>query len=430
MIKFYQLSLNQQEFYYAIFSIIVTATLFSLLFNLIGKSHKKILIIDLFILIIEFIYLIFLYESYAIKVYHLSEKISILGNIFYNMPVFVSWMILIVFLISVIFCIIYRYYWSKQHLGKTSIKEGIDKLPTGLCFYYSNGKSILTNTTMNDICSLITGESLMNGKEFYDKCCKGVVKEGNLFIKTGEMPIIKLKNGIIYSFKCNKIETDLYEFIATNVSTQYELGIELKKKNEELKNMNCRLIEYGKHIERMTREKEILAAKIRIHDELGHLLLYLKKNLQTESNDNETELMLSQLRKVTTLLSYKEERTNMFEQLLIYAKALGIELKLNGQIPSEKYLQEVVFITIMETLTNTYAHAKGNLLLITINDNIDNYKIICMNNGVIPKKPIKEGGGLSSLRNMIERINGTMKIEISPHFILTIILSKEKTWEK
>lgn len=430
MIKFSQLSLHQQEFYYVIFAIIIIITLFSLLLNLVGKSYKNILIVDLIMFIIEFIYLLFLYEGYAIKTYSFSEKISIVGNMIYNIPALVSWMISIVLLIVVILCIIHSYHWSKRYLGKTSIKEGIDKLPTGLCFYYNNGMPILTNATMNYICSIITGQSLMNGKAFYDICYNGVVKEENVCIKMGETPIIKLKNGIIYSFKRNQIEDDIYELIATDVSLQYDLGIELKKKNEELKKLNARLIEYGKNIEIMTRDKEILAAKIRIHDELGHLLLFLKKNLQTNSIDNEKELMLSKWQKVTTLLAYKEEQTNMFEQLLLYAKALGIDLKLNGNMPDEKHLQEVIFIAIMECLTNTYAHAKGDLLLITINESVDNYKIIFTNNGLTPEKPIKEGGGLSSLRTMIERINGKMNIEISPNFSLKILLPKEKIWEE
>lgn len=430
MMNFSQLSFHLQEFYYATFSIIITVTLFSLLMNLVGKLHKNILIADVLMLIIEFIYLIFLYEGYAIKVYSLSEKISVFGNMIYNIPILVSWMISITLLIFSILCIIYSCHWSKRHLGKTSIKEGIDKLPTGLCFYYSNGKPILTNAAMNDICSIITGKPLMNGKEFYDTCYKGIAKEGNVFIKTGEMPIVKLKNGTIKSFLCDEIENGVYELIATDVSSQYELGIELKNKNEELKKMNSRLIEYGKHIEIMTRDKEILSAKIRIHDELGHLLLFLKKSLQTNSTDKEKEEMLLKWRKVTTLLTSEKEQINMFEELLSYAKALGINLKLSGEVPSKKYLQEVIFIAIMECLTNTYAHAKGDLLLITIDDSNDNYRIVCMNNGIRPTKPIKEGGGLSSLRNMIERINGTMKIEISPQFTLTIILPKGEIWKK
>lgn len=430
MMKFYQLNFHQQELYFFIFSLIIIVTLISLLMNLVGKLHKKVLIVELLMLGCEFIYLIFLYEGYANWIYSLSEKVSPLGRLFYNFPIFVSWIISIILLIISILCIIYNHHWSKRHLGKTSIKEGIDKLPTGLCFYYANGMPILTNITMNDICSIITGQSLMNGKTFYDVCCKGEIAEGNVFIKTGEQPIIKLKNGTIKSFKCSEIENGVYELIATDVSSQYELGMKLENKNEELKNMNARLVEYGRHIERMTRDKEILMAKIRIHDELGHLLLFLKKNLQTNSNDIEKESMLTSWRKVTTLLASEQEHIKMFEQLLSYAKALGIELKLEGEIPQEKHLQEVIFIAIMECLTNTCAHAKGDSLLITINESNDSYKVICTNNGILPTKPIKEGGGLSSLRNMIERINGTMKIEINPQFILTIVLLKGETWKK
>lgn len=278
MIRFSE-NLKHQELYYAIFSILIIITLFSLLLGLVGKSRKRILIVNLLMFVIEFIYLLFIYEGYSIKIYSLHEKVSKIGNILYNMPLLFAWIILILLLISTILCIIYSYHWSKRHLGKTSIKEGIDKLPTGLCFYSSSGIPMLTNTAMNDICSIITGQSLMNGKMFYDECTKGLAKEGNIFIQTGNVPIIKLKNGMIKSIKCNKIEDDVYELIATDVTKEYELGIELRNRNEELKEMNARLLEYGKHIEIITRDKEILNVKIRIHDELGHLLLLSKKIL-------------------------------------------------------------------------------------------------------------------------------------------------------
>lgn len=426
MLKFSELSFHLQELYYLTFSIIIIITLFSFLMNLVGKTHKKILIVNLFMLVSEIIYLVFLYEGYAINFYSSSKKQSILCNIIYDSPVVVLLTILILLFVSLILCIIYNYYWSKQHLGKISIKEGIDKLPTGLCFYNNNGYTYLTNNTMNNICSIITGEPLMNGKFFYDLCCKGEVLSENIVIKTGEQPIIKLKNGTIKCFKCSEIEAGVFELIAIDVSQQYELGIELKNKNIELKNMNVRLLEYGKHIERMIRDKEILMAKIRIHDELGHLLLFLKKSLKTNSTDSEKELMRSKWHKVTTLLASEQEHSIMFEELLSHAKSLGIDLFIKGEIPQEKHLQEVIIIAITECLTNTYAHAKGDLLSITIDYSNAFYKIICMNNGEIPKKPIKEGGGLSSLRNMIERIDGTMNIEINPQFILTIQLPKRK----
>lgn len=426
MIKFAELSIHQQELYCAIYSIIIIITLISVLMNLVGKLHKKLLIFDLLMFVSEFICLIFLYEGYTIKIHSSTEKMSVIGQIIYNLPVLVLWLFSLVLLISSILGIIYSHYWSKHHLGKTSIKEGIDKLPTGLCFYYDNGIPILTNTSMNEMCSIITGKSLINGKAFYDACCKGIAKDGNIYIKIGEEPIIKLKNGTIKSFKCSKIEDRVYELIAIDVSSQYALGVELKNKNEELKKMNARLVEYGKNIERIISDKEILIAKIRIHDKIGYLLLLLKKSLQTNSNDNEKKKLLQEWQKFTTLFASEQEHIHMLEQLVLYAKTLGINLDVSGDLPSEKYLQEVIFIAIMECMTNTYAHAKGDLLSITINESDDNYKVTCMNNGVIPIEPIKEGGGLSSLRNMVKRLNGTMKIEIKSKFILTIILSKKK----
>lgn len=107
--------------------------------------------------------------------------------------------------------------------------------------------------------------------------------------------------------------------------------------------------------------------------------------------------------------------------------ALGIRLEINGEVPCKKSLREVAFVAVKECLTNTYAHARGNLMSFEISEGENEYKIVCMNNGAIPTKPIIEGGGLSSLRKMTESAGGRMNIDISPRFILTIVLPKEET---
>ena len=52
------------------------------------------------------------------------------------------------------------------------------------------------------------------------------------------------------------------------------------------------------------------------------------------------------------------------------------------------------------------------------------------NNGEPPKEKIIEGGGLSSLRGLVEREAGKMTIEIIPTFKLKIIMPKEKQNER
>ena len=65
-------------------------------------------------------------------------------------------------------------------------------------------------------------------------------------------------------------------------------------------------------------------------------------------------------------------------------------------------------------------HAKASALTITLYG-ISNYFVIeYTNNGKNPEKPISEGGGLSSLRQSVEKDGGIMETQVSPQFLLRL----------
>ena len=78
----------------------------------------------------------------------------------------------------------------------------------------------------------------------------------------------------------------------------------------------------------------------------------------------------------------------------------------------------------IECITNTVRHAKGNAVNVTLTEEGLFLKIAVTNNGEPPKTTIKEGGGFSSLRQLVEREGGTMTIKSRPCFLLEITLPK------
>lgn len=425
MMKFSQMPVSAQDIYYCIFAVTVMLTLFGFVMSLVCKTRKSILITNSAMLVVEFIFFSFLYEGYGIIHSANGGEISTAGKAFYDMPSPVAWTVLAVYLTLTAFCVVYCVWWNKRHVGKTSIKEGMDKMPVGLCFYAKNGMPILTNDEMNKVCVALTGHTVMDGNALWQTITEGADRNGNRFIISGDTPIIKLSDGKIKSFIRREIDDAVTELIATDVTMQYELGEKLAEENEELKTMNARLAEYGNNIVAITRENEILATKIRIHDDIGHLLLALKKSLLIGASREEKEFLLSEWLKVAKLLASENEQFNMREKLFSYAKTLGIRLEINGEIPQEKRLSDVMFVAVKECLTNTLAHAKGNVLTVVVKEADKEYEMACTNNGCIPTEPITEGGGLSSLRNITERAGGTMTVAIEPRFILSIVLPKE-----
>ena len=80
-----------------------------------------------------------------------------------------------------------------------------------------------------------------------------------------------------------------------------------------------------------------------------------------------------------------------------------------------------------ECLTNTVSHANGKTMTVTVSEKNGKYTIEITNDGEKPKDEIIEGGGLSGLRLLVERENGTMMIHSVPRFELIIELPQGET---
>ena len=71
---------------------------------------------------------------------------------------------------------------------------------------------------------------------------------------------------------------------------------------------------------------------------------------------------------------------------------------------------------------NALNHAGANLLHLTITNANGQISAVYTNNGTQPKQEIIEGGGLTSLRERIERSGGIMTVQSLPFYSLTLTL--------
>ena len=61
---------------------------------------------------------------------------------------------------------------------------------------------------------------------------------------------------------------------------------------------------------------------------------------------------------------------------------------------------------------------------VTVSDEEKFFTARLSNNGRPPQSEIVEGGGLSSLRSMTEMASGSMRVESTPRFMLTVNVPK------
>ena len=306
---------------------------------------------------------------------------------------------------------------SRRQISPVSIKESCDHLPSALCFAYENGQPCLKNLKMDELSHLLTGEALLNA---------------NVFWETIELqPIVTLPDGQTWSFarvRMTMAGRTVYQITGTNITEEARLQRELEKDNLRLKDMNRRLRQYGQDVQEATREKEILHAKTRVHDEIGHALLQTRQFLAGTQGD--AARVCAAWRQNTQLLLAKyadEQRTDAFEQLARAAQAIGVTIARSGAFPQEgTESAQLVEAAAHECLTNLVRHAGGTRLEIIGEKVASCWRIHYLNDGSAPSGPIVEGSGLTALRARTEAAGGAMEIVHAPRFELTLTLPEER----
>lgn len=77
---------------------------------------------------------------------------------------------------------------------------------------------------------------------------------------------------------------------------------------------------------------------------------------------------------------------------------------------------------IQECAANTVKHAEGDRIDLLPEEKDGSWIVRITNNGRPPKGPVAESGGLLSLRRHMEEAGGTMSVESTPAFALTLYI--------
>lgn len=314
--------------------------------------------------------------------------------------------------------------WEKENITPASIKEAIDDLPIGICCYEDNGRIVMKNNTMENICLAHTGEPLLNAITFN----KALYSNNN---HTDNEVIIILNDDRAFSFSDNKFadeEPMLRVMTATDITEQYKNTQRLKAQQELVVKLNKELSEYGKQIVSSITAREVLNAKVKLHDELGANLLAIKRYILNGGTTEERIAIENILRKN---LQYLKNETTVKEKdeyavILDTAAKLDMKIKVIGELTETEPQRHVIVTGIHECLTNTIRHAGGDELTVTLEEDSNMLIARFKNNGKAPEDEIKERGGLALLKALTEENGGTMQILSKPEFELIIKLPKEE----
>lgn len=349
-----------------------------------------------------------------------------------NIPVYV---LLVYYLIILSIEIIFAKKFmekSKTIIGNNSIKDSMDNLPDGICFSKYDGTPLLVNRMMQDISYAVFGNMLAN-----DIACAEDIRNNNIK-KDAEIlernPLVIKTMGDIWQIKIVD-HKKVRETLAYKITLEWALYQEIEEKNRQIEKINASLKEYQKNVAEYTRNKEILQAKIKIHDKIGQCLIYFKRYLDMEDKTKEDRDKLINLWK-ESLLMFEGNSDNVnddvdssnneakFDKLISTAKDIGVSVDVKGKIPTEEGDLQLLVKIVHEALNNAIRHAKSENILIELNEDKLNIHCKISNDGTFVKKPIIEKGGLKNIRQSIENCGGKMEINLDSNF--TLILSWPK----
>ncbi|WP_071704914.1 sensor histidine kinase [Murdochiella vaginalis] len=309
----------------------------------------------------------------------------------------------------------------KKEIGRNSIKESLDNLPDGVCFSRLDGTPLLVNRTMQEISYAVFGKWLVN-----DVACAEAIRANQIEPRATILqrdPLVIQSQQNIWLIQVI-FHGDVKETLAYDITLEWALYEEIKKKNVEIQQRNAHLKNYQKRVSEYTRQKEILQAKIHIHDKIGQSLIYCKHYLEKKEKSREDRDRLLQLwRESLLVLEEKSDPPKVYtawEKLLSTAQAIGVEMHLQGALPTEEKELSVFVDIVHEALNNAIRHGAAKNIDITLEQEDGMTRCTIRNDGTVPNAPIREKGGLKNIRERITLYGGEMSVSTTPSFALAL----------
>lgn len=309
-----------------------------------------------------------------------------------------------------------------------SLRQGLDRMPDGVCIS-KDGRPVLINAKMKELmrAAFISGDddasvfAMPGGIKLKDGCSIENSRESTLLL---------LPDGSAWNIKTGTVRYDgeIYnECTAYDVTELYGKSLELKKRNDRIAATNEKIRTYSKEMDSIIRDRELLDAKIKIHDDVGRALLSLRSYLYRQNGDRDS---LIRLWRVTISVLRREtipdSSDDRMEALSEAAEAVDVVLHYGSDIPDDPVIREISAAAIRECLTNTVKHAEGHNIYIKTSYDAQKYTIKIKNDGKAPDSQIEETGGLHTLRRSVQRFGGEMNVEWQNGFELTITLYRAR----
>ena len=354
-----------------------------------------------------------------------------------GMPVWIIWAIVIVSTLWIFNMIWHSRRREQLQVSVRSIREGIDNLPVALAFFRENGQVALANRRMYQISNELTGSTVISEQELYR------ILEGKLSQIQGieltelDRPTLELADGSIWGVTGEQIrlQNESYDQVNLLDITKFcQLYRQLEAEQQELLKRKDRIEELSERIEEMKHEEAVLNSKIRIHNDMGKAalstrLLLQKKSLTKEEILNGAEVWeevigcLGENDRLQWLTGQNANDRQMLDEIIESARRLGCRVVLKEDGEMSRKQAGILRMVLREAIINAIRHAGASEVYVDIINEKKQWILQITDNGKSTPSELKEGGGLTGIRQRVEASGGEVEIRLEPQFKLVVWLS-------
>lgn len=317
----------------------------------------------------------------------------------------------------------------KKKISAKMIKKAIDSYPGGICFSALDGRVILVNEKMNQLIPELTGHTILNAKSAWEKLTNftnngkaeklsqsWLSKDSNNGNDNRHRQLFfRFSDNSVWRFELRFLDSNTVQIEAAEITELYRLSEELYENTIQLRKMQKRQKSLLDSIVEVNLNKEILAAKMHIHDELGHCLLATTKAVTEDSLDDNADALreswnstIHDFSNISTVWTVPD--SSLQSELLQVAELIGCKVVFIGEQPAQRKALRLLYATIREALTNAVRHGNATELTVKIDQDKQKYHIEISNNGDVTVSKITEGNGLSALRQRLEQEGASLKV--------------------
>ena len=245
----------------------------------------------------------------------------------------------------------------KKNMSAKMIKKAINSYPGGICFSALDGRVILVNEKMNKLMLELTGHTILNAKAAWEKLTNfanngkaekltqsWLPKDTNNENESTQL-FFRFSDNSVWRFELRFLDSNIVQVEAAEITELYRLSEELYENTIRLQEIQKRQKALLDSIVEINLNKEILAAKMHIHDELGHCLLATTKAITEDRLAENADVLrenwnsaIHDFSNISTVWTVPD--SSLQSELMQVAELIGCKVTFLGEQPkSRKALQ-------------------------------------------------------------------------------------------